>query len=774
MNAGDVTTETLRFAGHWLQPAGLRGRVRGAPPPAVRELAAEALWRFFSNQAAGLTPAHHQAVQQVHQALLRSARRGLVEPALISPQALLDSGRMPLVPARLQALLAHCRSDRFALDLARMATRQDLQLPSPFGDGTARCQESYEVGKGLNCLRFVDGAHCFFLMQRISSADGLYFPLAHLALSIGYFHGSHVKLLQDKLLRDFDRVVAYARGENRFAGLIASQQRPGHVYYEIWPALFQIAQDRCYADLPGVVLRHNHDFYDLPALLPGCRVRVLDSATIDAEAMRTGSYFVHAGVHRFLQTDRRYHEAADQHLVDVAAAAPTPAAVAVVDSLAGCEPLVWVGVEGQKRCWLEQTEGYAHLLNQLAQRFPRLGVVFDGWTLPFTPTAASREEAAKDRRIAEAIAARLAPGISWASVIGENGSTKIAVARHIRFFIANFASGSMVVSRFLGKPGFAHLSNALADHTLRGEIQIHPNPHVHLLPRAAVNDAPPQASVWTRVLRRVRGRPEAGPLSEAGAVSYHIDPARFWDFIAPRLDGVLANQPADQLTLFLEPSFSIHPDVRHAVKMASHGQLIEVFPTLDHPRRLADLAPLPPAFLRRHVIYGLFALGDEHALPPPSRILLWLGDPLERLRLHALQFVRNAAAAGVTTTLDAVMREGHKALDNYYTRLLSGLDPAFGQCSTAMLDTALANLDRSVCFVGFNQQQAASFDRLCRLMDWDRDLFTVPLPDEHEAARHSGELAGFDDKAAEDRVRFDRALFDAAWARWADRSGAAA
>jgi hypothetical protein len=60
------------------------------------------------------------------------------------------------------------------------------------------------------------------------------------------------------------------------------------------------------------------------------------------------------------------------------------------------------------------------------------------------------------------------------------------------------------------------------------------------------------------------------------------------------------------------------------------------------------------------------------------------------------------------------------------------------------------------------------------LMDWERVLLTVPLPDEPEAARRSGKLAGFDDQATEDRVQFDPALFVAAWTRWADPRGGAA
>ena len=59
------------------------------------------------------------------------------------------------------------------------------------------------------------------------------------------------------------------------------------------------------------------------------------------------------------------------------------------------EPLVWVGITGQKRCWLEQISGTVHILNKLYEYYPNLGVIFDGWTPSLECSKHHRKEALK-------------------------------------------------------------------------------------------------------------------------------------------------------------------------------------------------------------------------------------------------------------------------------------------------------------------------------------------------------------------------------------------
>ena len=211
---------------------------------------------------------------------------------------------------------------------------------------------------------------------------------------------------------------------------------------------------------------------------------------IDRIAFEHNKLFISIGTNRHLRKSNFCFESADRFLVDKALNFPTSIAVEKTNQVKNCYPLVWIGVEGQKRCWLEQIEGYAYILNQLAKRYPQLGVVIDGWTVPFSPSSKDIKEADKDRRLAEQIVAKLNPNIPYVFTMGENSHTKIFVGNNIDFFITNFATGSMHVSRILGKPGFCHLSGELSQSSLQHHIQIHPNNKVYLLPQKFVKDRP--------------------------------------------------------------------------------------------------------------------------------------------------------------------------------------------------------------------------------------------------------------------------------------------
>jgi hypothetical protein len=139
-----------------------------------------------------------------------------------------------------------------------------------------------------------------------------------------------------------------------------------------------------------------------------------------------------------------------------------------------------------------------------------------------------------------------------------------------------------------------------------------------------------------------------------------------------------------------------------------------------------------------------------------------LGDPLKRLQSHTLQFVKNACHENKVTDVASVLKAGHKALDNYYTRLISGMDAPFGECTEQMLDTAIANLGKFFIFIGINERQAQSFDRLCILMDWDRSLFPEEIPNSYEI--NPSDFSEDNLQWMNDLIQFDLRLYNAALA----------
>lgn len=693
----------------------------------LKDCVAEALYYFFTNQHKKIKSLHINSVRKYFFHSFIALHRQPVFPAMPALLAPMEAIKHPALVAYapyIKRLIARCSSENLAMDLAEKAIHNQLSLPSPFSGELAYCHESYEVGMGLNCLRFTDGNSSFFLMQRISSADGIYFPLENIVIGFGYLQSRHIRQLQQKLLTDFAKNIVYASSANLFYGIIVSHVRPGHFYYDIWPILLEIYRNNLiYRQIPRIVARTNHDYLDLGGILQTPGYVVLDSKEIDKQTLKNNRFAVHIGLHRPLSQNKYRYEMADTFLVDKIMSAPSAEAVQLVGQLASCYPLVWIGVEGQKRCWLEQVEGYAHILNQLNGKYPKLGVVFDGWTLPLTPSIRSKIEARKDHFIVDKIINRLNPAIKSYSVVGKTTDTKLYVGNKIDFFITNFSSGSLHVSRLLGKPGFCHASNKLAALSIKKELQIHPNNHVYLLPQHYVQDQ----HLDDRPDKHM-ALPSFQSSDELGFTSYSIDKISFYQFIEDKLPKVLANAMPTRQRIFLDIPWTVHSTLRHYVKQAALGKCLLVFPAMNGAG-LHNAVNFSPIYLQRKLLYGNYFFGCHNLLKrEQAHYLVWLAAPLQRCYRHACQFADNAALHGQSDDINDILAAGHILLDNCYVRRISGIDAPFGQCNEAMLNQAIANLTEHFMFIGIEEQPELSLDRLCQQLDLDRSLFPERLP----------------------------------------------
>ncbi|ASF44844.1 response regulator [Methylovulum psychrotolerans] len=726
------------FQDAFFAPSGLAALAEQANSPVLVLAALEAVYYYFSNQYGRLSDLHLTAPSELWMLAQTASIALLQEPKKIHPTVLptLLSG----IPCDLQPLLAACKDPQLGSRLVNEAFDGAVSLPSPFSPNRAYCQESYEVAPDLNCLRFTDGKQVFFLVQLLSTADALYFPVDNVFLVLAHINESHVKRLQEKLMKDFAKNVAYATSSNTFAGVIASHSRPSHFYYDVWPALFELAKEApVLENLPTIIMRKDHDFNDPSLLFSYDKYQVLDSAEIGQIACGENKWFTHIGRHQHLSS-RFAYELADHYLLDTVLQAPDDKALAKTARLTGCYPIVWLGVEGQKRCWLEQVEGYAYILNQLSLTYPNLGVIFDGWTMPFTPSEASLSEAEKDHQVVQNILKQLTFEPRYVSVVGETSNTKLVVGHKADFFISNFATGSLHISRLLAKPGFGHLSRTFSEVALRYAMHIHPNPHVYLLPQGYISDLADHADIRHDYL------------------SYSIDKKSFYQFIAERLPTLLATGQQPAIRYFIEPSYSVTYDLRLHVKMATQGN---VFPVGAGEDKVLELRQYPVDYLQRQLIYGTFPFGSAEKAGLPGDYLIWLRAPLPRVCYHARELTLMAAHQGQTLTISDVFKVGHKVLDNYFTRMLSGgFAVAFGQCTEELLAIAIGNLQNHFIYIGINEKPTESYDLLCQVMDWDRTLFATLTPIRYEL--NSSDFSDEELHLAKTMNSFDLRLYEAA------------
>lgn len=119
--------------------------------------------------------------------------------------------------------------------------------------------------------------------------------------------------------------------------------------------------------------------------------------------------------------------------------------------------VLWIGITGQKRSWLEQSIGYQKIINSLDPFYKKILILFDGMT-----ALNNKEEIHKtEEDIVNNIKKNINPEIEAISLIGKDYQTKVSYCNKIDIFIANAGTGSMVPLRFCKKPGVLHSNSSL-------------------------------------------------------------------------------------------------------------------------------------------------------------------------------------------------------------------------------------------------------------------------------------------------------------------------
>lgn len=365
----------------------------------------------------------------------------------------------------------------------------ECRLDNPFGAGHAICRESFASINTLS-LRFVaPSGEVFFLLQQVTCADAVYFPCRGTVLLRQHVTVAAIAQAVHHLCSRFSRYLQYSRqrSAHRFLGLLASQGRPYHFYYDVAPAMHGLARQGLLERLPAIVMAHGGDYYSFKALYGlDCEESVRIWPDIDADTLAAAGFWILAGL-PFSQGNRLLIEDFDRSLLAHALACVDAGTAAEVEAARACFPLLWFGVTGQKRAWLEQAEAAAAIIGELARAFPGLGVVFDGWTSPLQPSEMDGVESERDAKVVGEILPRLPAGVRTFSVVGANSIRKLAFAQAVDVFIANHATGSMHVGRFARKPGVGHLNTQMP-------LDLHIHHDTVRVPPEQVRDVPDPAN----------------------------------------------------------------------------------------------------------------------------------------------------------------------------------------------------------------------------------------------------------------------------------------
>lgn len=118
-------------------------------------------------------------------------------------------------------------------------------------------------------------------------------------------------------------------------------------------------------------------------------------------------------------------------------------------------PLLCIQIRSS-RTWVSQMEGNANIIKKLAEEFPNLGVVFDGWARQEVEDALAESMIAREKDIMNQIIALLPSHFQTYCIIGRTNYEKVIFNNQIDLYSGPIGSGVTTVQWIANKPGVWH------------------------------------------------------------------------------------------------------------------------------------------------------------------------------------------------------------------------------------------------------------------------------------------------------------------------------
>lgn len=315
----------------------------------------------------------------------------------------------------------------------------------------------------------------FIVHQHVTSIDGVYYPSKGIYYSL--CHGSQNRLaaIIEMLLSENNY---FEPTKNELKAFLIGHGRPYHFMYDGMLGLETIHHHvkEIDADVRFYTLESNA-FIDAPKVYNSKQEANFINNKVLTRLEQEGNVFIKIGalfgsgakepaiIDRFEQLDKKIisyvKDKHDENNFETL-------------ELKKHFPIIWLGVTGQKRAWLEQTEGYSNIINKLYESFPGMAVAFDGWTSSLVTIQRDKTEIENDRSIISEIKNRIASDITIVDLIGETIDKKIHIGSMIDCAVVNYSTGSMNISRICGRPCITHMNNSFSP--ARSQ-HIHKNAH---------------------------------------------------------------------------------------------------------------------------------------------------------------------------------------------------------------------------------------------------------------------------------------------------------
>ncbi|WP_025564767.1 hypothetical protein [Psychromonas sp. SP041] len=367
----------------------------------------------------------------------------------------------------------------------KQLSRGYLELKCPIHNKIAKCQHSLAFNNS-NALYF-KGDEPFYLLQDEFSIDAFYYPNSSVVILLNGSFNYKVKInhLTSQLNENKEKLNKYYANPTHSWGIYCFHKSPYHYYYFQVSSFLPLLEKEKNLNNVIVYSLKGSSYLDLSRVSNKISKDImLDSPFTIEEQLNSNSFYIKFGEHtnkikleQFIACD----ELLNNYLITEIY---NNKKINRIKESKSQSYILWLGIDSGKRTWVEQVDSYKELIRELILAGLSVTVIIDGWTnakgLGENISLYSGDKILADKLISYFVNTE----VVFIDLIGEYAEIKAKIALDVDFFITSHSTASIWVSRFAGKNGVTHISNAAR----ATAISAHVHPKAVLIPENCIND----------------------------------------------------------------------------------------------------------------------------------------------------------------------------------------------------------------------------------------------------------------------------------------------
>lgn len=314
--------------------------------------------------------------------------------------------------------------------------------------------------------RFV-GQEVFYLITGDHWREklALYFPSSELIVSLTpsqVIKAEDISLFKAYVVTDWKRIAPYILSSDKTekVAIIWFRHFAHHLWNEL-SAIYQLYESNSLDKIDRflVVNEPLGCIDEIFPEIPSEKIKLVKPQELSREILENNYFLLSLG-HAFIK------EELAKRVYQVSLHKCSPAFLTGVESAKKKHfPLLWISIRLGSRTWISQVEGLANVIKSLAENFPNLGVVIDGFSLPENREGFVNPQhettIKKEKETVQKILSLLPPGIKIYDAVGCWLHQSIVLAYAIDLYLTHHGTIQHKVGWTSNKPGVVHTNKEI-------------------------------------------------------------------------------------------------------------------------------------------------------------------------------------------------------------------------------------------------------------------------------------------------------------------------